>query len=54
MDTESTAGAALEEEEDAFEDTSELSMKALMFLDKGTNKATKKMPADERVSLSRG
>jgi hypothetical protein len=43
MDTGATSGAAPEEDEDAFEDTGELSKKTVMFLDKRTNKATKKM-----------
>jgi hypothetical protein len=43
LDTGATSGAAPEEDEDAFEDTGKLSKKMLMFLDKCTNKATKKM-----------
>jgi hypothetical protein len=43
LDTGATSGAAPEEDEDAFEDTGELSKKTFMFLDKCTNKATKKM-----------
>jgi hypothetical protein len=42
-DTGATSGAAPEEDEDAFEDTGELSKKTFMFPDKRTNKATKKM-----------
>jgi hypothetical protein len=38
-----TSGTALEEDEEAFEDTGKLSKKTFMFLDKHTNKATKKM-----------
>ncbi len=38
-----TSGAAPEEDEDAFEDTGKQSKKTLMFPDKRTNKATKKM-----------
>jgi hypothetical protein len=43
LDTGATSGTAPEEDEDAFEDTGELSKKMFMFLDKGTNKATKKI-----------
>ncbi len=43
LDTGATSGAASEEDEDAFEDTGELLKKTFMFLDKHTNKATKKM-----------
>ncbi len=43
LDTGATSGAAPEEDEDAFEDTGELSKKTFMFLDKRTNKAMKKM-----------
>ncbi len=43
LDTGATSGAAPEEDEDAFEDTDELSKKTFMFPDKRTNKATKKM-----------
>ncbi len=43
LDTGAMSGAALKEDEDAFEDTGELSKKTFMFLDKRTNKATKKM-----------
>jgi hypothetical protein len=43
VDTGATSGAAPEEDEDAFEDTGELSKKTFMFLDKCTNKVTKKM-----------
>jgi hypothetical protein len=43
LDTGATSGAAPEEDEDAFEDTGELSKKMFMFPDKHTNKATKKM-----------
>jgi hypothetical protein len=43
LDTGATSGAALEEDEDAFEDTGKLSKKTFMFPDKRTNKATKKM-----------
>jgi hypothetical protein len=43
LDTGATSGAAPEEDEDAFEDTGKLSKKTFMFLDKRTNKATKKM-----------
>jgi hypothetical protein len=42
LDTGATSGAALEEDEDAFEDTG-LSKKMFMFPGKRTNKATKKM-----------
>ncbi len=41
LDTGATSGAALEGDEDAFEDTGELSKKMFMFPDKHTNKATK-------------
>jgi hypothetical protein len=43
LDTGAKSGAAPEEDEDAFEDTGELSKKIFMFPDKRTNKATKKM-----------
>jgi hypothetical protein len=43
LDTGATSGAAPEEDEDAFEDTGELSKKMFMFPDKCTNKAMKKM-----------
>jgi hypothetical protein len=43
LDTGATSGAAPEEDEDAFEDTGELSKKTFMFPDKRTNKVTKKM-----------
>ncbi len=43
LDTGATSGAAPEEDEDAFEDTGKLLKKKFMFLDKCTNKATKKM-----------
>jgi hypothetical protein len=43
LDTGAMSGAALEEDEDAFEDTGKLLKKTFMFLDKRTNKATKKM-----------
>ncbi len=43
LDTGAMSGAAQEEEEDAFEDTGKLSKKTLMFPDKHTNKAMKKM-----------
>jgi hypothetical protein len=43
LDTGAMSGAAPEEDEDAFEDTGELSKKMFMFPDKRTNKATKKM-----------
>jgi hypothetical protein len=43
LDTGAASGAALEEDEDAFEDTGKLSKKTFIFLDKHTNKATKKM-----------
>ena len=43
LDTGATSGAASEEDEDAFEDTGELSKKTFMFPDKHTNKAMKKM-----------
>jgi hypothetical protein len=42
-DTGATSGAAPEEDEDAFKDTGKLLKKTFMFLDKRTNKATKKM-----------
>ncbi len=38
-----TSGAAPEEDEDAFEDTGEISKKMFMFPDKCTNKAAKEM-----------
>jgi hypothetical protein len=43
LDTGAMTGAAPEEDEDAFEDTGKLLKKTYMFLDKRTNKATKKM-----------
>jgi hypothetical protein len=43
LDTGATSGAAPEEDEDAFEDTGETLKKILMFPDKSTNKAMKKM-----------
>ncbi len=43
LDTGATSGAAPEKDEDAFEGTDELLKKTFMFLDKHTNKATKKM-----------
>jgi hypothetical protein len=43
LDTGATSGASPEEDEDAFEDTGELSKKTFMFVDKRTNKATNKM-----------
>jgi hypothetical protein len=43
VDTGATSGAAPKEDEDAFEDTGELSKKTFMFPDKRTKKATKKM-----------
>jgi hypothetical protein len=43
LDTGATSGAAPEEDEDTFKDTSKLSKKTFMFPDKRTNKATKKM-----------
>jgi hypothetical protein len=43
LDTGATSEAAPEQDEDAFEDTGKLLKKMFMFLDKCTNKATKKM-----------
>jgi hypothetical protein len=41
--TGATSGAAPEKDEDAFEDTGKLSKKTLMFQEKCTKKAMKKM-----------
>jgi hypothetical protein len=49
LDTEATSGAAPEEDEDAFEDTDELSKKMFMFPDKCTNKAMKKMRLKKKL-----
>ncbi len=43
LNTGATSAAAPEEDDDAFEDTGKLSKKKFLFLDKRTNKATKKM-----------
>jgi hypothetical protein len=50
LDTGAMSGAAPEEDEDAFEDTGELSKKMFMFLDKCTNKATKKMHLKHKLA----
>ncbi len=43
LNTGATSGAAPEEDKNELEDTGELSRKTLLFRDKQTNKATKKM-----------
>jgi hypothetical protein len=43
LDTGATSGAAPEDDEECFVDTSEASTKTFMFPDKWTNKATKRM-----------
>jgi hypothetical protein len=61
LDDGATSGAAPEEDEDAFEDTGELSKKMFMFPDKHTNKVMKKMrlkhklrPAAREMSIVPG